>query len=529
MIRITHIKYHLIRLVLQGDRVEEERQSWLDKVFQWLDERVGIYGHTIAKAPRYAYRLDYWLGSMVLAAFTLAVITGALVALYYVPSDPYASTVYLITKVPYGALLFSIHTWAAYAMIFLLIIHMTRNFIVGAYRKPREIMWIVGVILAGLALTEAYLGYSLPYNLISWTATTTGLNLFTYMPFNLAALIKLMTTVPTNLPGIASGVDPLVDRFFIFHWIVGGLILLFIMIHLAIFEKHGGPTPPPSKEPGPELIEHFRDKIDNDPNWRLQPYTRTFGMILMTFFLVFGAVILIASLIPYNIAITGGGLKYTMPEYNPVLAAQTPPIPDWYFLFIYFFYKSVPPQDASIIFLAWILITLLFPFIDQYIFRHKASHPVMRPAAIALGTGFIISFIVNSIWAYRTPGVDIGPIGVEVDGLIFLASFVVLYPLIKFYLAPRSIKGDSSGGSFNFGKSMSLRTKTLNLQQQKLILRSSEIAFIGLVSSFVYVTSQLFASMQLAYLTVQFGVGFLLGLDLLLLAGILGFLIFGGK
>jgi len=73
----------------------------------------------------------------------------------------------------------------AYAMVFFLIIHMTRNFIVGAYRSPREIMWVVGSVLALLTLAEAFLGYSLPYNVISWTATTTGLNLFSYMPFGL--------------------------------------------------------------------------------------------------------------------------------------------------------------------------------------------------------------------------------------------------------------------------------------------------------------------------------------------------------
>jgi len=132
---------------------------------------------------------------------------------------------------------------------------MTRNFVVGAYRKPREIMWIVGAALAGLTLTEAFIGYSLPYNLISWTATTTGLNLFTYMPFGLSVLISQFTIVPT-LPGLTQDVA-LVDRFFVFHWIVGGLIMLFVALHLYIFEKHGI-TPPLTKEEAPEILDEIR-------------------------------------------------------------------------------------------------------------------------------------------------------------------------------------------------------------------------------------------------------------------------------
>ena len=486
-----------------------EEKTVIDKVLEWLDERIGIYGHTISRTPRYAFRLDYWLGSFVLASFTLAVITGALVALYYVPTDPYASTVYLISKVPFGALLFSIHTWAAYAMVFFLILHMTRNFIVGAYRKPREVMWVVGVILAGLTLTEAYLGYSLPYNLISWTATTTGLNLFSYMPFGLDKLIKLMTTVPTNLPGLTSGVDPLVDRFFIFHWIVGGLILLFIMIHLSIFEKHGGVAPPISKTSGETSITPRSE----DPKFELQPYTRTFGMILMTFFLTFGIIILIASLFPYDIAMTSSGVKYTMQPYNPALAAQTPPIPDWYFLFIYFFYKSVPPEYASIIFLLWIIVSLLFPFIDQYVFRHKATHPVMRPSAFALGTAFIITFIVNSIWAYKTPGVDIGPIGVEVDGLIFLACFTVIVPLFRWLQHREGVNGGNSGSGGRLA---------MMLKRVEAIPYRPSILFLSLVSASSYFTA---LSLTALLALNQFSLGVSLGIDLIILSVIIGFFI----
>lgn len=433
------IAYLLIRLAARVvSMVDEQKAGLFDRFMKWLDDRLGIYGHTLRPAPRYAYSIDYWLGGLVLSAFILEVITGALVALYYTPSDPYTSTTYLISKIPYGALLFSLHSWGAYAMVFLLLVHMTRNFFVGAYRQPREIMWVVGAGLAGLTLTEAYLGYSLPYNLISWVATTTGLNLFSYMPFNLGYLISLFTVVNPDQPGIMSGVDPLVQRFFVFHWIVGGLILALIGLHLYIFEKHGITPPVSQVRPGyPELIDEYQDKIRSDPKWELQPLMRSIGMVIMIFLLTFGAIFLIAGAIPFNIAITGGTPKYIMPAFNPVEAAQTPPVPDWYFLFIYFFYKAVSPTNASLIFLGWVVVTVLFPFIEEYIFRHKAPHPALRPASIAIGSGFIVSFIVNSVWAALTPGRDIGPIGAEVDGIIFLVCFAVIWPLLRYVAQPR--------------------------------------------------------------------------------------------
>jgi quinol-cytochrome oxidoreductase complex cytochrome b subunit len=488
--------------------VKEERRSLFDRFLTWLDERAGIYGHTIRPSPRYAFRLDYWLGSFVLAAFLLEVVTGPLIAIYYTPSDPYTSTKYLISSVPFGALLFSIHTWGAYAMVFFLIIHMTRNFIVGAYRSPREIMWVVGSVLALLTLAEAFLGYSLPYNVISWTATTTGLNLFSYMPFGLGNLIAQFTIVDPNQPGIISGVDPLVQRFFIFHWIVGGLILAVLGLHLYIFEKHGI-TPPLSAKPNaPELIDEYRDKLENDPKWRLQPLTRTFGLIMMTFLMAIGGIFIISSLIPFDISITNGGLTYVKPEFTPAAAAQQPPLPDWYFLFVYFFYKATDPTTASWLFLLWSLITALFPFIDVYIFRHKAPHPAMRPAAISLGTGFIIAFIVNSIWAYLTPGQDIGSIGLIADALIFILCFAIIYPLLKFVAQPRvlrAIKEIDGGNVLVKGD----KEETLKGIFYGVI---SMLTLIGFLLSMI-ITYIMTNINNLIY--AQFSIGFMFGLEMI--------------
>ncbi|NON63632.1 cytochrome bc complex cytochrome b subunit [Acidianus sp. RZ1] len=498
--------------------------NYFDRFMEWMDERLGIYGHTLRPAPKYAYRFDYWLGGLVLSSFIFEVITGALIAIYYSPSDPYVSTTYLISKVPYGALLFSLHSWGAYVMIFFMLVHMTRNFLVGAYRPPREVMWMVGVILAGLTLGEAYLGYSLPYNLISWVATTTGLNLFTYMPFNLGYLISLMTVVNPNQPGVVSGISPLVQRFFVFHWILGGLILMFLMLHLYIFERHGITPPLSQVKPGaPELVDEYKEKIDKDNEWKLQPLIRSIGMVMMLFLLTVGIIFFIASAFPFDISTATGTPTYTMPAFNPVLAAQTPPVPDWYFLFIYFFYKAVNPYNASLIFLGWVAITLLFPFIEEYVFKHRSPHPAMRPAAISLGTGFIVTFIVNSVWAGLTPGKDIGPIGIYTDGAIFLVSFAILWPLLKYVIQPRILKRMEINSSISTsGKLISSTKFSPSLLEQRKIVTGFQVLliYILLAGTGIYSLYEFILMMSNPY--YQFLAGGFLGISCIMFS----FLIF---
>lgn len=161
-------------------------------------------------------------------------------------------------------------------------------------------------------------------------------------------------------------------------------------------------------------------------------------------------------MIPFDISVSGTVLKYVKPEYNPINAAQAPPLPDWYFLFIYFFYKAIDPSSASIIFLGWVAVTVLFPFIDAYVFRHKAPHPGLRPAAVSLGTGFIIAFIVNTIWAEETPGQEIGTIGLVVDAIIFIACFAVLWPLLRYVVQPR-VLAKMSSSPFRDGGIMTIK------------------------------------------------------------------------
>ncbi|PSN90753.1 hypothetical protein B9P99_04510 [Candidatus Marsarchaeota G1 archaeon OSP_B] len=133
--------------------------SLRQRFINWWSDRLHIKDVPLSKIPDYMYSVNYWLGSMVAAAFFYEIITGLFLLLYYAPSEPYTQTMYLIQKVPYGSLLLATHLYGAYAMIFLAYVHMFRNYFVKAYKKPRELQWMVGVILLTLLQGVAFMGY----------------------------------------------------------------------------------------------------------------------------------------------------------------------------------------------------------------------------------------------------------------------------------------------------------------------------------------------------------------------------------
>jgi len=131
-----------------------------DLIEEILD-RLGVREVPFFRTPDYMYNPSYWLGAMVTAAFLYTVITGLLLLVNYIPADAYGSTHDIINSVPYGAVLLFSHLYGSYAMIVLAYVHMFRNYYKGAYKSPRELQWVTGVILLALTLGASFFGYSL--------------------------------------------------------------------------------------------------------------------------------------------------------------------------------------------------------------------------------------------------------------------------------------------------------------------------------------------------------------------------------
>ena len=151
------------------------------RLFRWVDERYGIsslvefFQHK--EVPVGAHSIVwYYLGGTTLFFFSVQILTGVLLLMYYQPgeSTSYESVRYLTTKVPFGWLIRSVHCWSAHLMILSLVVHMFSTMMLKAYRPPRELTWVTGFALFGLALGFGFSGYLLPWNELAFFATAVG-------------------------------------------------------------------------------------------------------------------------------------------------------------------------------------------------------------------------------------------------------------------------------------------------------------------------------------------------------------------
>ena len=213
----------------------------------WLEERSGLVGATKYFLFRKVPRDTNWfhtLGSATLTAFIVQAVTGVVLAFYYKPSpnEAYSSIQYITNDLTLGWLVRGMHRWGASVFIILLFLHMGRVFLFGAYKYPRELNWLLGVMLLVLAMLEGFTGYLLPWDQTAYWATVVGINLNATAPFAGPFLSDFLRG------GQEIGTETL-SRFYSLHMLLlpGGLIGL-ILLHLYLVIRLGVTSPPWSKE-----------------------------------------------------------------------------------------------------------------------------------------------------------------------------------------------------------------------------------------------------------------------------------------
>jgi quinol-cytochrome oxidoreductase complex cytochrome b subunit len=214
------------------------------KIFNWLDERLGlttIYNTTLdRKVPK----VNWWftLGSASLFLFLLQGVTGMLLSIYYVPSPDHAydSIQYIMTGVSFGWLIRGIHHWGASLMVLTVFMHMLRTFFYGAYKYPREFTWVTGVLLLIATLGMGFTGYLLPWNQRAYWATTVGTSIAETVPW-IGPFINQVLRGGTDLSAVT------LARFFSAHiWWLPAILAAVIGIHLYMVIRLGishVPTP----------------------------------------------------------------------------------------------------------------------------------------------------------------------------------------------------------------------------------------------------------------------------------------------
>jgi len=207
------------------------------RIFHWLDARLGlttIYNVTLdRKVPKVNW--FYTLGSASLFLFILQGVTGIFLAVYYVPStkDAYNSIQYIMNEVAFGWLIRGIHHWGASLMVLVVFLHMLRTFFFAAYKFPREITWLTGVVLLLATLGMGFTGYLLPWNQRAYWATTVGTEIAGTVPL-IGDFITRVLRGGTDLSGVT------LARFFAVHiWFLPALIAAMIGIHIYLVIRIG--------------------------------------------------------------------------------------------------------------------------------------------------------------------------------------------------------------------------------------------------------------------------------------------------
>jgi menaquinol-cytochrome c reductase cytochrome b subunit len=213
----------------------------------WLEERSGIVGgiryFLFRKVPSDS---SWWhtLGSATLTAFLVQLVTGVILAMYYKPSPAEAhSSVEHITHDLWGGwLVRGMHKWGASVFIILMFLHMGRVFLFGAYKYPRELNWIVGVLILATGLFEGLTGYLLPFDQTAYWATVVAVNINGTAPFVGPYLATILRG------GAEVGPDTLARFYSIHMLLVPGALIGLIGLHLYLVVRLGVTSPPWSKE-----------------------------------------------------------------------------------------------------------------------------------------------------------------------------------------------------------------------------------------------------------------------------------------
>lgn len=291
---------------------------WLDERFNWDRITAPLRHKTV---PIHYYSYWYYLGGITLFLFVVQVLTGMLLLLYYRPgaNEAFESVQYIMTKVPFGWLVRSIHSWAANLMVFTAFAHMFSVLFLRAYTKPRELTWLTGMLLLFLTLGFAFSGYLLPWNELAFFATQVGTEITAQVPV-IGKWLMVFLRGGEDVTGAT------LSRFFGFHVaVLPGLATLLIALHLALIQLLGMSVPPGLESRWRELPAERRE-MRFFPNFLLRE--------LMAWYVALGVLGALAALAPWELG----------QKADPFAPAPAGIKPEWFFMFMFQTLKLIPAK-----------------------------------------------------------------------------------------------------------------------------------------------------------------------------------------
>jgi len=380
----------------------------------WLDNRLPIFRmfkmeYLDFQVPK---NLNYWWSFGAILTFCLLglIITGLVLGMHYKPSvdDAFSSVEHIMRDVNYGWLFRYLHMNLASFFFIAVYLHMFRGLYFGSYKDPRQLMWIIGIIIYFLMMATAFLGYVLPWGQMSYWGATVITSLFSAIP-----LVGDM--IVTALWGDYSVGDAFLNRAFVLHWLIAFLIVGVVVFHVIALHMTGSNNPM-GVEP-----KDTRDTVSFHPYITIKD---------LWAFLVF--IILFFGFLFYLPNYLGHPDNYI--EANPLV---TPPhiVPEWYFLPWYAILRAIPDKLGGVIaMVSAIGVIGLLPWLDTSKIRSSVFRPIWKQFVWILVADF---FLLMYVGAMPAEGLFIllGRIGTAYWFLFFL----VIAPVVGWTEKPLAI------------------------------------------------------------------------------------------
>lgn len=374
---------------------------------RWLERRLPIISFMYDSFVAYPTpkNLNYmWTFGAILSFMLVAqIITGVVLAMHYTPETTLAfdSVEKIMRDVNWGWALRYAHANGASMFFLAVYIHIFRGMYYGSYKEPREVLWILGVVIFMVMMATGFLGYVLPWGQMSFWAATVITNLFSAIPV-------VGTSITTWLLGGYSVDNPTLNRFFALHYLLPFIIVAVVALHVWALHVTGQNNPT-----GVEVKNVEKDTVPFTPYATMKD-----GFAIAAFLLIYAWMMFF---VPNYL-----GHPDNYIEANPLV---TPPhiVPEWYFLPFYAILRAIPNKLLGVIalFLS-ILIAAALPWLDKSKVKSARYRPLFRKfywifVAVCIGLGYLGAMPAEGVYLWLA----------RIFSLYYFLHFVIILPWIS--------------------------------------------------------------------------------------------------
>lgn len=388
-------------------------------LMNWIDDRFPaskMFREHLSEyyAPK-NFNFWYFFGSLALLVLVLQIVTGIFLTMNYKPdaAEAFNSVEYIMRDVEWGWLIRYLHSTGASAFFVVIYLHMFRGVMYGSYKKPRELVWIFGMLLYLTLMAEAFMGYLLPWGQMSYWGAQVIISLFGAIPYfgeELALWIR----------GDFVVADATLNRFFAFHVIALPLVILGLVVaHIIALHEVGSNNPD-----GVDIKQHKDSNgkpLDGIP---FHPYYTVKDLVgVIVFLFIFSLVLFYAP--------EGGGWFLEKANFIPADPLKTPEhiVPVWYFTPFYAILRAVPDKVMGVMTMGLAIVFLfLLPWLDRSPVRSIRYRGPFFKTALTL---FAISFVVLGYLGTQ-PATSLYTLLAQIFTIIYFAFFLLMPVYTKF-------------------------------------------------------------------------------------------------